>query len=101
MMSSELIAFSFLAVCAVSVAETAPALERLTLGEVKPVGWLRDWCETAKAGQTRDMESVDIDYKLTLNPDYRPKTYYWQDLRDPKTKKQTCGETPDGRDACW
>ena len=75
----------------VCATETAPALERLTLGEVKPAGWLRDWCETAKVGYTRDMESVDIDYKLTLNPDYRPKTYYWQDLRDPKTGKRIRG----------
>ena len=84
----------FATVCvlpAVGEGESTPVLERLTLGEVKPAGWLRDWCETAKVGYTRDMESVDIDYKLTLNPDYRPKTYYWQDLRDPKTKERIRG----------
>lgn len=65
----------------------APAMDRLTLGEVKPAGWLRDWCETARDGYTGNMESVDIDYRMTLNPDYRPKTYDWHDLRDKAEKR--------------
>lgn len=65
-----------------------PAMKRLALGEVKPAGWLRDWCETARDGYTSNMESVSDEYKRALDPEFRPsKTYHWVS-HDPETHKR-------------
>ena len=70
--------------------EIVPAFDRLSLGEIKPAGWLRNWCETARDGYTGNMEDVHVDYKRALNPDYRPQSYNWHSWkRDPATGQET------------
>ena len=57
------------------------ALEMLIPGEVKPQGWLRDWCETARDGYYTRMDEVDIAFRRAWNDDFHPRGKYlhWGD----------------------
>jgi hypothetical protein len=50
-------------------------------GEVKPRGWLRDWCETARDGYYSRMDEVDIAFRRAWNEDFHPRGKYlhWGD----------------------
>ena len=57
------------------------AMELLAPGEVKPQGWLRDWCETARDGYVSRMDEVDIAFQRAWNDDFHPRGKYlhWGD----------------------
>ena len=57
------------------------AMELLAPGEVKPQGWLRDWCETARNGYVSRMDEVDIAFQRAWNDDFHPRGQYlhWND----------------------
>ena len=50
-----------------------PAMDMLRPGEVKPLGWLRDWCETARDGYVSHMDDVDIAFQRAWNRDFHPR----------------------------
>ena len=57
------------------------AMEMLRPGEVKPRGWLRDWCVTAKNGYISRMDEVDHAFPRAWNRDFHPRGKYldWTD----------------------
>ena len=57
------------------------AMEMLVPGEVKPQGWLRDWCVTARNGYVSRMDEVDIAFRRAWNDDFHPRGKYlhWGD----------------------
>ena len=57
------------------------AMEMLVPGEVKPRGWLRDWCVTARDGYVSRMDEVDIAFRRAWNEDFHPrgKFLHWGD----------------------
>ena len=83
------------AICVMSVAlsaEGAPVrthalkrpakMEMLRPGEVKPQGWLRDWCVTARNGYISRMDEIDQAFPRAWNRDFHPRGKYL-DWRDP------------------
>ena len=80
-----------LAGCALLGAEAAPErthawkvppkMEMLRPGEVKPQGWLRDWCVTAKKGYVSRMDEIDQAFPRAWNRDFHPRGKYldWGD----------------------
>ncbi|HNX34516.1 MAG TPA: glycoside hydrolase family 127 protein [Kiritimatiellia bacterium] len=56
-------------------------MEMLRPGEVKPQGWLRDWCVTAKNGYISRMDEVDPAFPRAWNRDFHPRGKYldWGD----------------------
>jgi uncharacterized protein len=50
---------------------TRSALIPLPPGAVEPLGWLRDWCLTAKDGYTGHMDDVDIAFRQAWAADYK------------------------------
>ena len=57
------------------------AMETLRPGEVKPRGWLRDWCITARNGYVSRLDEVDIAFQRAWNGDFHPRGKYlhWGD----------------------
>lgn len=57
------------------------AMEMLRPGEVKPRGWLRDWCVTARNGYVSRMDEIDIAFRRAWNRDFHPRGEYlnWAD----------------------
>ena len=58
-----------------------PKMDMLRPGEVKPLGWLRDWCETARDGYVSHMDDVDIAFQRAWNRDFHPRGCFldWSD----------------------
>ena len=58
-----------------------PKMEMLRPGEVKPQGWLRDWCVTAKRGYVSRMDEIDQAFPRAWNRDFHPRGKYldWGD----------------------
>ena len=56
-------------------------MELLRPGEVKPQGWLRDWCVTAKKGYVSRLDEVDKAFPRAWNRDFHPRGKYldWGD----------------------
>ncbi len=89
-----------LAIAAVSCTGTAPArthsfkipakMEMLRPGEVKPQGWLRDWCITARNGYISRMDEIDQAFPRAWNRDFHPRGRFldWTD----KNKGAWCTE---------
>ncbi len=53
--------------------EIPAAMEMLRPGEVKPLGWLRDWCVTARDGYVSRMDEIDIAFRRAWNRDFHPR----------------------------
>ena len=49
------------------------AMEMLRPGEVKPRGWLRDWCVTARNGYISRMDEIDQAFPRAWNVDFQPR----------------------------
>ena len=58
-----------------------PSLAPLRPGEVKPRGWLRDWCLTARNGYVSRLDEVDPAFPRAWNTDFHPRGQYlhWGD----------------------
>ena len=58
-----------------------PSLEPLRPGEVKPRGWLRDWCVTARNGYISRLDEVDPAFPRAWSADFHPRGHYlhWGD----------------------
>ncbi len=58
-----------------------PSLEPLRPGEVKPRGWLRDWCVTARNGYVSRLDEVDPAFPRAWSADFHPRGHYlhWGD----------------------
>ena len=56
-------------------------MEMLRPGEVKPQGWLRDWCITARSGYLSRMDEIDPAFPRAWNRDFHPRGKYldWTD----------------------
>ena len=56
-------------------------MEMLRPGEVKPQGWLRDWCVTARNGYISRMDEIDQAFPRAWNRDFHPRGKYldWSD----------------------
>ena len=56
-------------------------MEMLRPGEVKPQGWLRDWCVTARNGYISRMDEIDQAFPRAWNRDFHPRGKYldWGD----------------------
>jgi len=56
-------------------------MEMLRSGEVKPQGWLRDWCVTARNGYISRLDEVDKAFPRAWNRDFHPRGKYlnWTD----------------------
>ena len=56
-------------------------MEMLRPGEVRPQGWLRDWCVTARDGYVSRMDAVDQAFPRAWNRDFHPRGKYldWSD----------------------
>ena len=56
-------------------------MEMLRPGEVKPQGWLRDWCVTARDGYVSRMDELDQAFPRAWNRDFHPRDKYlnWGD----------------------
>ena len=56
-------------------------MEMLCPGEVKPQGWLRDWCVTARKGYISRMDEIDEAFPRAWNSDFHPRGKYldWTD----------------------
>ena len=56
-------------------------MEMLRPGEVKPQGWLRDWCLTARNGYISRMDEIDQAFPRAWNRDFHPRGQYltWTD----------------------
>ena len=56
-------------------------MEMLRPGEVKPQGWLRDWCETARNGYVSRMDEIDQAFPRAWSRDFHPRGKYldWTD----------------------
>ncbi len=56
-------------------------MEMLRPGEVKPRGWLRDWCVTARNGYISRMDEVDRVFPRAWSADFKPRGKYldWRD----------------------
>ena len=56
-------------------------MEMLRPGEVKPQGWLRDWCVTARNGYISRMDEIDPAFPRAWNRDFHPRGKYldWGD----------------------
>ena len=56
-------------------------MEMLRPGEVKPCGWLRDWCVTARNGYVSRMDEIDPAFPRAWNRDFHPRGKYldWSD----------------------
>ena len=56
-------------------------MEMLRPGEVRPRGWLRDWCVTARNGYVSRMDEVDIAFQRVWSADFHPRGKYlhWED----------------------
>ena len=65
-------------------------LEMLRPGEVKPQGWLRDWCVTARNGYISRMDEIDQAFPRAWSRDFHPRGKYldWPD----KDKGAWCAE---------
>ena len=65
-------------------------MEMLRPGEVKPQGWLRDWCMTARNGYGSRMDEIDPAFPRAWNRDFHPRGKYldWPD----KDKGAWCAE---------
>ena len=50
---------------------TRPAFIPLPPGAIEPLGWLRDWCQTAGKGYTGHMDEVHPDFRKAWAADYR------------------------------
>ena len=86
-----LVAVELCVVAAVSFAGIAPTrpyafkvpakMELLRPGEVKPCGWLRDWCVTARNGYVSRMDEIDRAFPRAWNRDFHPRGKYldWSD----------------------
>ena len=65
-----------------TLAFKSPAkMEMLRPGEVKPQGWLRDWCVTARNGYISRMDEIDQAFPRAWNRDFHPRGKYldWSD----------------------
>ena len=51
-------------------------MEMLRPGEVKPRGWLRDWCVTARNGYISRMDEIDQAFPRAWNRDFHPRGKY-------------------------
>ncbi len=62
-------------------------MTRLDPGEVKPRGWLRDWCETARDGYLLHLAEYDDEFKRAWSVDYTPTgaRLNWPHVKNPKT----------------
>ncbi|MCR5752091.1 MAG: glycoside hydrolase family 127 protein [Kiritimatiellae bacterium] len=81
----------FAAVCAANGESAAPErshsfrrparMEMLRPGEVKPRGWLRDWCAAARDGYISRMDEVDKAFPRAWSGDFHPRGKYldWSD----------------------
>jgi len=59
---------------------TRPALMPLPPGSVEPMGWLRDWCLTARDGYTGHMDEFDVAFRQAWAADFTPtgeKLRFW------------------------
>ena len=58
-----------------------PSLVPLRPGEVKPRGWLRDWCFTARNGYVSRLDEVDPAFPRAWSADFHPRGHYlhWGD----------------------
>jgi len=56
-------------------------MEMLRPGEVKPQGWIRDWCETARNGYVSRMDEIDQAFPRAWSRDFHPRGKYldWTD----------------------
>ena len=56
-------------------------MEMLRPGEVKPQGWLRDWCVTARNGYVSRMDEIDRAFPRAWSRDFHPRGKYldWTD----------------------
>jgi hypothetical protein len=61
--------------------KTPAKMEMLRPGEVKPQGWLRDWCITARTGYISRMDEIDKAFPRAWNRDFHPRGQYldWKD----------------------
>ena len=61
--------------------KTSAKMEMLRPGEVKPKGWLRDWCVTARNGYVSRMDEIDKAFPRAWNSDSHPRGTYldWTD----------------------
>ena len=61
--------------------KTPAKMEMLRPGEVKPQGWLRDWCVTARNGYISRMDEIDQAFPRAWNRDFHPRGKYldWSD----------------------
>lgn len=86
-----MVAVELCAVAAASFAGIAPErthvlkvpakMEMLRPGEVKPQGWLRDWCVTARDGYVSRMDEIDQAFPRAWSRDFHPRGKYldWSD----------------------
>ena len=60
---------------------------KLDPGEVKPRGWLRDWCETARDGYLLHLDEYDAEFTRAWSVDYTPTgaRLNWPAVKDEKT----------------
>ena len=61
--------------------KTPAKMETLRPGEVKPQGWLRDWCIAARNGYVSRMDEIDQAFRRAWNSDFHPRGKYldWAD----------------------
>lgn len=61
--------------------KTPAKMEWLRPGEVKPRGWLRDWCVSARKGYVSRLDEVDKAFPRAWNRDFHPRGKYldWSD----------------------
>lgn len=60
---------------------------KLDPGEVKPRGWLRDWCETARDGYLLHLDEYDAEFTRAWSVDYTPTgaRLNWPAVKNEKT----------------
>ena len=58
-----------------------PKMEMLRPGEVRPQGWLRDWCESARKGYVSRLDEVHSAFRRAWNGEFHPRGQYlkWTD----------------------
>lgn len=81
-------------VCAsVACAGAEGMMTRLDPGEVKPRGWLRDWCETARDGYLLHLDEYDAEFRRAWSVDYTPTgaRLSWQPVKNEKTGEMEPG----------